>query len=258
VSIHPTAIVDPKAELDETVEVGPYVIIEGGVRIGARTRIMAHAHINGNTTIGEDNVIHMGAVIGHEPQDIGYDGAPNRLVIGDRNTFREYVSIHRASSPETETRVGSDCFLMGFSHIGHDCHVGDRVIVANYSMLGGHAEVQDGVNISGGCAVHQFTRIGRYAMLQGLSGASKDVPPFMTAMRVNRVSGPNIVGLRRAGFSAQARREIRAASKVLFREGNSVPRALEKLRQGGFGPEVQEMIEFIEKSKRGICSHTGE
>ena len=251
--IHPTAIIDPKAEIHETAEIGPYVIIEGNVRIGARTRLMAFVHVNGETTIGEDNIIHMGAVIGHWPQDIHYHGEPRGLVIGNRNTIREHASIHRATKEDIPTRVGDDCFLMGNSHIGHDCQIGSGIIIANNAMLAGHVIVEDRANISGGCAVHQFTRIGRFVMMQGHSGVGKDVPPFMITAGTNRVHSLNIIGLKRAGFSIQARNEIKAAYRILYRQGYSITHAVEELKAGGFGPEVQEIIDFIAKSKRGIC-----
>jgi UDP-N-acetylglucosamine acyltransferase len=251
--IHPTAIIDPHAELHETVEVGPYVVIEGGVRIGKGTRILAHAYINGETTIGEDNVIHMGATIGHEPQDISYDGSPRRLEIGDRNVFREHVSIHRASKPDKITRVGSDCFLMVGSHVAHDCQVGNHVIMANNALLGGHSVVGDRANLSGGCAVHQFCRVGRLAMIQGCTPMTKDLPPFMIASGLNQVRGLNVIGMRRAGFSAAARSEVKAAFRILYTEGNSLSTSIAKLEAGNFGPEVAELILFLKESKRGVC-----
>ena len=256
-AIHSTAIVDPKAELHESVEVGPYAIIEGGVRIGAGTRVMAHAYINGETTIGEDNAIHMGAIIGHEPQHAAYDGAPRRTLIGDRNVIREYMTINGSFEDEGTTTVGDDCFLMTSSHIGHDCHVGNKIILANGALVGGHSTIEDGVFLSGNVAVHQFVRIGRPVMIQGGAGVSQDVPPFMIVRSVNAVAGLNVIGMRRAGVTAEARRDIKAAFKIMYRGGNSVTRAVEILKAGGYGAEVGEIVAFIESSKRGVCWRQG-
>lgn len=252
-AIHPTAIVSERAEIDPTAQIGPYVIVDGPVRIGPRTQVMPYAHISGNTLIGADNEIHMGCVIGHVPQHKGYGGEETETIIGDRNIIREYASIHRAFEPGGVTRIGSNCFLMGFSHVGHDCHVHDNVVLANTGLLAGHCEVMEGANISGGCVVHQFTRIGRLVMFQGNTAIGKDVPPFMLCRRVNEVAGVNVIGLRRAGFSADARKEVRQAYKILYRQGLSLPRAVERLRGCNYGPEVQEILDFIAASKRGIC-----
>ena len=256
-AIHPTAIVDSRAEIDESVEIGPYAIIDGEVTVGPGTIIMPYAHISGRTTIGANNEIHMGCVIGHVPQHKGYGGEPTETIIGDRNIIREYASIHRAFEPGGATRIGNDCFLMGFSHVGHDCVLHDKVVLANTGLLAGHSEIMEGANISGGCVVHQFTRIGRMVMFQGNTAIGKDVPPFMLCRRVNEVAGVNIIGLRRAGFSADARKEVRQAYKILYRQGLSLPRALERLRNGDFGPEVQEIIDFVNDSRRGICLTAG-
>lgn len=252
-NVHPTALVDPKAELHETAEVGPYAIIEEGVRIGARTRVLAHAYINGQTTIGEDNVIHMGAVIGHEPQHTGYDGTPRRTRIGNGNVIREYMTINGSFEADGVTSIGDGCFLMACSHIGHDCHLGNEVVLANGAVVGGHAEIGDNVFLSANAMVHQFTRLGRLVMVQGGGGMSKDVPPFVILRGVNQVGGLNVVGLRRAGVSPEARRDIKAAYKIMYRQGHSVSKALEILKQTGHTPEVDEMIAFIESSKRGVC-----
>ncbi|MBN1867678.1 acyl-ACP--UDP-N-acetylglucosamine O-acyltransferase [Candidatus Sumerlaeota bacterium] len=256
-AIHPTAIVDPQAEIHETAEIGPYVVIDGQVRIGARTRLMPYVHVDGETTIGEDNVIHMGAVIGHGAQVLGKDLEPGRLTIGNGNTIREYASIHRSFVEGGCTEIGDRCYIMGFSHVGHDCKLGNEVILVNGALLSGHVEVGDNAFISGNCLVHQFVRIGRRTMFQGRAGVGKDVPPFMMVAGVNNVVGINVIGLRRAGFSAQARKEIRQAYKILCRSGLSVPNALARLREGGFGPEVQEIVDFARDSKRGICGFRG-
>lgn len=254
-SIHPTAIIESGAQLHETVEVGPHAVIESKVRIGARTRVLARAHITGDTTIGEDNVIHMNTVIGHEPQILGYDGKPRRTIIGNRNVFREGVSIHSASKDEGMTRIGDGCFFMANSHVGHDSLIGNRVILANGALIGGHVEIQDFAFISGNCTIHQFVRIGRYVMFQGLTGSSKDIIPFMlVAGGNNAVAGLNAVGLRRAGFSREEMGEIKQAFKILFLQHNSLPRALEELKSGNYGEKVQEIIRFCESpTHKGVC-----
>jgi UDP-N-acetylglucosamine acyltransferase len=254
-SIHPTALVDPTAEIHETAEIGPYVVIEKNVRIGAGTRLMPFVHICEGVTIGENNKIHSHAVIGDAPQHLAYDGGPRRTVIGDHNDIREYVTVHRSYAAEGETRIGNRCLLMVNSHVGHDSIIGDNVILTNGALLAGHVTVMDRAIISGNCGVHQFVRIGRFAMMQGLAGVSKDVPPYMImATGMNTVAGINVIGLRRAGFSQEARNQIKQAYRILFRQGNSVPSALAKIKACGFGPEVQEIITFIEGSKRGICT----
>lgn len=252
--IHATAIIDPQAQLHETVDVGPYVVIDGPVRIGARTRILSHAHICGDTTIGEDNVIHMSAVIGHVPQITGYDGKLRRTIIGNRNDLREYVTIHCASKDDTATIVGDDCMFMVNSHVGHDCIIGNKVILVNGALVGGHAEIQEGAFISGNSTIHQRVRIGRFAMLQGLTGVSKDVCPFMRATGRNEIRTINMVRLRREGFTPEARREIKEAYRILFGRRTNIPRAVEQLKACNFGAEVQEIIRFIESSKLGVLT----
>ena len=173
--IHPTAIIDPRAEVDPSAEIGPYVVIDGPVRVGTGTRVLARAYLTGATVIGRDNVIHAGAVIGDAPQLIGFGGGPTPLRIGDRNVIRENCEVHRASTADGATLIGDDNFLMSHCHVGHDSRIGNRVIVATGAMLGGHVEVADQVFISGNCVVHQFVRIGRLALLRGLSRTSRDV-----------------------------------------------------------------------------------
>ncbi|MGC8740605.1 MAG: acyl-ACP--UDP-N-acetylglucosamine O-acyltransferase [Candidatus Sumerlaeaceae bacterium] len=255
--IHPTAIVDSKAELDPSVEVGPHVIIEGPVRIGARTRILANAYLCGDTQIGSDNVIHMGCVIGHTPQHLGYRGAPTGVRIGNANEFREYVTIHRAAEEGHYTTIGDRCYFMGLSHVAHDVIVGNEVIVANGALLAGHVRVEDKVFISGNVGVHQFCAIGELAMIGGLSKIVKDIPPFMLVDGQSVVCGINVVGLRRAGFDAQARENIQQAYRILYRSGLSVSEAVARLASQF--PEcepIQKLVSFIRNSKRGIASHT--
>jgi len=254
--IHPTAIVDPAAELDHSVEVGPYAIIDGPVKIGAGTRIWPHAHVQGHTVIGRDNEIHTGAVVGAAPQHLAYKGAPSGLRIGDRNVFREYVTIHRAYHEGHETVVGDENYLMAAAHIGHDCRVGNNCILANSCMLGGHVLLENNTNLSGNVAAHQFVRVGRLAMVGGGVKIIKDVPPFMLVERWSEVYGLNTVGIRRAGYDLPTRNQIKAAYRVLYRSGLNVPQAVAELeKQFPDVAPVQELITFIRNSVRGICRH---
>lgn len=251
--IHPTAIIDPSAQLAFDVEVGPHAIIEAGVTLGARTRIGPMVHIQGTTSIGADNIISTGATIGFPPQYLGFSGAPTRTVIGDRNVIREYVSIHRALKEESATAIGSDCYLMAYSHVAHDCQLGDRVILANGALLAGHVTVGERAFISGNAVVHQFCRIGRLAMLAGLSGTAKDIPPFTTAQgSPARLRKLNLVGMRRAGISAATCSELRR----LFREVNLTPGLLTAIINAidlaPLSPEGREFIEFYRTTKRGV------
>ncbi|AXA35728.1 Acyl-[acyl-carrier-protein]--UDP-N-acetylglucosamine O-acyltransferase [Candidatus Sumerlaea chitinivorans] len=255
--IHPTAIVDPKAEIDPSVEIGPYVIIEGPVQIGPRTKIFAHAHLCGNTVIGADNEIHMGCVIGHTPQHLGYRGQPTGVRIGDGNVFREYVTIHRGSEEGSHTVVGDRCYFMAMSHIAHDAVVGNEIIVANGTLLAGHVHIEDKVVLSGNVGIHQHCRIGTLAMIGGLSKIVQDIPPYMLVDGSSKVCGINVVGLRRAGFDASTREKIKRAYKLLYRSNLNVSQALEAIEQElGDCPQIQHLIGFIRASKRGIASHT--
>jgi len=254
-SIDATAIISSEAEIDPSVEIGPYVVIKEKVKIGAGTRIMAHAFITGITDIGPDNIIHPFAVIGHDPQDLSYDGHESRLKIGKGNTIREGVSIHRGSKEEAGTVIGDNNYLMGYCHVAHDCHVGNEVIIANGALLAGHVHVDDGAFISGNVTVHQFVRIGTQTMVGGLSKAGKDVPPFMTVVGDSEVRGINVVGLRRAGFNPEQRKRIKKAYKLLYHSGLNVSNALEAIREADLGPEAESIVEFIEGSRRGICRH---
>ena len=207
-------------------------MVDGPVVVGAGTRVLAHAVLTGHTTIGRDNVIHMGAVVGHEPQDLSYKGAPTGLRIGDRNIIREHVEIHRATTLEHPTTLGDDNFLFGHAHVGHDCQLGNRIIMANGAMLGGHVTVDDQAFISGNCVVHQFVRVGRLALLRGLSRTSRDVPPFCIMDGTHTVRGINRVGLRRAGFSAEQIRALQRAFATLFRSRRNLRLALAEVEAG--------------------------
>jgi len=253
VPIHATAIIDPRAEVDVTADIGPYVVIAGPVAIGPRTRIMAHAFLTGHTIIGADNVIHPGAVVGHEPQDLKYRDAPTGLRVGDRNVIREHVEIHRATAPDTWTVLGDDNYLMSHSHVGHNSTVGSETIMASGALLAGHVTLGDQAFVSGNCVVHQYTRIGRLAILRGLSRASRDVPPFAISDGTHTVRGVNRVGLRRAGFDAGRIRAIVNAYRVLFRVRVNLREAMAQIEAGPRTPDVDELLAFIREARRGVA-----
>ncbi len=253
--IHPTAIISPKVQLDTTVEVGPYAIIEENVKIGARTVVMAHAYISGWTEIGADNRIHIGAVIGHVPQYIAFKGQRSYVRIGHGNTIREYVTIHRSIEEEHATVIGDRDFLMAMSHVAHDCVLGNDVILANSVLLAGHVTIQDKVMISGSSGVHQYVRVGRIAMISGLTRVVKDVPPFMMVEGESTVRGLNVIGMRRANISAENREAVKRAYRLLYRSGLNLPHALEAVQSEPMCEEVRLIVEFVQQSKRGICKH---
>ena len=251
--IHPTAIVDPRAEIDATAEIGPYVVIEGAVRVGPRTRVMPHVVLMGDTHLGADNVLHPGVVLGDAPQDLAYRDAPSGLRIGDRNIFREYSQVHRGTQPDTYTVLGDANFMMINAHVAHNCRLGLRVIVAGGALVAGHVVVDDDAFISGNCVVHQHVRIGRLAILRGLSRTSRDVPPFCLMDGTHTVRGVNAVGLRRAGFDGARIAAIRRAVARLFGRPTHLGRALAAVEAGGMTAEVGELVTFIRASKRGVC-----
>ncbi|MFH1406818.1 MAG: acyl-ACP--UDP-N-acetylglucosamine O-acyltransferase [Candidatus Omnitrophota bacterium] len=254
-NIHKTAVIGSKADLASDVEVGPYTVIEDNVKVGRGSKIMAHAHLCSGAEIGEHCEIHMGAVIGHTPQILGFDKSiKSGVIIGKRNIFREYVSVHRSSKAGGKTIIGDDNYFMGFSHVAHDCIIANNIIVCNNSLLAGHVEVEDRVFIAGSCGVHQLAKIGKLAMIGGLSRVSKDVPPYMILENDSVIVSYNLVGLRRAGYDAAARAKIKWAYKVLYKEGHSVSHAL-KLLEAEKHKDIKYLIDFIKASKRGICRH---
>jgi len=254
--IHPTAIIHPRAKLDSTVQVGPYAVIDEGVELGAGCVVGPHVYLTGLTTIGAHNQIHAGGVIGDAPQDLKYDGTPTRLRIGDHNVFREHVTVHRSTRPDAETIIGSHNYLMANAHVAHNCAVGDRVILANGALLGGYAVVQDRAFISGNCCVHQFTRVGTLALMQGGSAMSKDVPPFTVALRVNEICGLNVVGLRRAGFTAEQRLELKRLYHLLFRSGKNLGTAMTEVQTQYTSAAAKPLLDFIAEAKHGVCADT--
>ena len=254
--IHPSAIIDSKADVHESVSVGPFVVIDAGVKIGEGCVIGPHVHLTGDTTLGKRNIIHGGAIIGDTPQDLNYQDEPTRLRIGDENVFREHVTLHRSNSLEEDTIIGSHNFFMADSHVGHNAAVGDHTILANGALVGGHAVIGDHAFLSSNCGIHQFVRIGTLSMMQGNSGVSQDVPPFtMVVFGMNMMCGLNTVGLRRAGFTSEQRSELKACYKRVFMEGGNVGQVVKQALEESPGEKAQEMLEFIAASTRGVCSH---
>lgn len=250
--IHPTAIISEGARVGSDVRIGPYVVIEPDTDIGDKTEIRAHAVVKRFTTIGPENIIHEGAVLGGEPQDTGYRESESYLRIGARNRIREGVTMHRGTEPGSETIVGSDCFMMAYAHIAHNCRLGDRVIIANNVALAGHIDIEDRVFISGGVVVHQFCRIGRLAMIGGNSKIVQDCLPFITTDGVpGRACGLNIVGLKRAGYKSSEIQKLKEAYRLLLRSGLSLVDALTRLDEMN-DPLVNHLSDFARNSKRGF------
>ena len=255
--IHPTAIIHPKAKLASSVRVGPFAVIDAGVELGADCVVGPHVYLTGETKIGAGNKFHAGCVIGDAPQDLKYKDEPTNVRIGDHNVFREHFTVNWSTKPDGVTIIGSNNFLMANGHVGHNCELGNHVIMANGALLAGHVTVQDRAFISGNCLVHQFTRVGMVSMMQGGAGIGQDLPPFTMAMNVNTICGLNIVGMRRAGFSAEQRLELKQLYKLLFRSGKNIRSAVAEAREKFTSPGAKIMLEFVASAKRGVCSDLG-
>ena len=253
--IHPTAILDPGARIGADVEIGPFSTIGPDVVIGDNTIVQSHVVIEGEVAIGTGNFIGHGAVIGAPPQDLSFSPErKTRVEIGNENVIREYCTIHRGSPEGSATKIGDNNFLMAGAHLGHNCAIGNNVIIANNCLLGGHVQVDDGAFLGGAGVFHQHMRVGRLALTQGASGFSKDIPPFVIAAEINYVFGVNVIGLRRAGFSGRDRNEIKAAFKLLYTSGLNISQALEKAATMEFGAPAREFFAFVAAAgKRGIC-----
>jgi UDP-N-acetylglucosamine acyltransferase len=254
-TIHPTAIVGKEVEIGNSCSIGPYAVIEGRVVLGDGTSVGPGTIITGNTVIGKGNEIHGHVNIGDLPQDVSFRGAETFVRIGDNNIFREYVTVHRGTKEGSTTIIGDNNFLMVSSHVGHNCRLGNNIILVNYVGLAGYVEIQDHAFISGLTGVHQFVRIGSYAICGFLSKINKDIPPFMMVDgNPPLVRGLNLVGLKRKGFSADRRETIKKAYTILYRSGNSISRSLEELEnmQQPPGDDLKLLIDFIKGSKRGI------
>lgn len=253
--IHATAIVDQVAQIGRDVEIGPFSVIGPETTIGDRTHIQSHVVFEGKVTIGAGNFIGHGAIIGTAPQDLSFTSDRKTSVeIGDDNVLREYCTVHRGSAEGSVTKIGSKNFLMAGAHVGHNCEIGNGVIIANNCLLGGHVRVDDSAFLGGGCVFHQNMRVGRLAIAQGASAFSKDIPPFVIAAERNYVFGLNVIGLRRAGLSAKERDEIKSAFKLLYSSGLNVSEAIEKAASMKFSGAAAEFFDFVANAKkRGIC-----
>jgi UDP-N-acetylglucosamine acyltransferase len=253
--VHPAALVDPTAELGAGVEVGPFAVVGADVRLGDRVKIGHHASVLGPSTVGADTQVFPFASIGSPPQDLTYKGEPTRLEIGERNVFREFVTINRGTAKGGGvTRIGSDCFFMAYAHVAHDSTIGSHVIMANCAALAGHIRIDDHAILGGLVAVHQWARVGRMAMIGGVSGVAQDVPPFCIASGERaKLYGLNLVGLKRHGFSEERIADLKRAYRLLFRAGLTLKAATEAVaRELPDSPEALEMLEFIRTTKRGI------
>ena len=253
--IHPTAIVDPSAKLAANIEIGPFSIIGPHVTIDEKTTVQSHVVMEGEVAIGRGNFIGHGAIIGPPPQDVSFsEERKTKVEIGDNNIIREYCTIHRGSADGSATKIGDKNFLMAGAHVGHNCVIGNNVIIANNCLLAGHVRVDDGAFLGGGSTFHQFMHIGRLVMVQGSSAFGKDLPPFVVAAERNSVFGLNIIGLRRAGFSANDRDEIKEAFKLIYLSGLNTAQALDKTKSMTFGAPAREFLDFVANAKkRGIC-----
>jgi len=253
--IHPTAIVEPGAELAAGVVVGPYSLIGSSVTIGAGSEIGAHAVLEGRVRLGARCRVGHGALIGGVPQDLKFrEGLPVGVSVGDDTVIREYVTVHRATHEGRDTRIGSRCLVMVSSHVAHDCVVGDEVIIINYVGLSGHVTVEDRATIGGLTGIHPFTRIGTYAYVGGWAKVTQDVPPFVMADGVPATArAVNVIGMRRGGVDGEGRRQVRAAFRILYRSGLAPAAAAARLKaELGGHPLVARLVDFIEHSKRGI------
>jgi UDP-N-acetylglucosamine acyltransferase len=253
--IHLTAIVDPDAQIGADAEIGAFSIIGPQAVIGEKTIVQSHVVIEGEVEIGTGNFIGHGTIIGAPPQDVSF--SPERktkVEIGNDNIIREYCTIHRGSPEGSATKIGDKNFLMAGAHIGHNCLIENNVIIANNCLLAGHVRVDDGAFLGGGSTFHQHMHVGRLVMVQGSSAFGKDLPPFVIAAERNFVFGVNVVGLRRAGFSAKDRDEIKSAFKLIYLSGLNISQALEKAATINFGAAAREFLDFVANAKkRGIC-----
>ena len=258
-SIHPTAVIHPRANLGAGVTVGPLAVIEEAAVLGDDCIVHAHAFIGGHVTLGKNCTVGHGAVLGGDPQDFSFNPqVRSRVVIGDGTKMFESVTIHRGTTEGSETVVGEGCFLMGGAHLGHNVRLGSGVVIANNALLAGHVQVEDRVFIGGGSVFHQHVRVGRLAICQGASGFGKDIPPFVIAAEINGVAGLNVVGLRRAGFDAAARAEIKRAFDMLYRSGKNVSQALAASAEAEWSEAGRTFWDFVAAAKkRGLCDLLG-
>ncbi|KMY66446.1 UDP-N-acetylglucosamine acyltransferase [Desulfocarbo indianensis] len=254
-SIHPTAVVDPKASLAENVEVGACAVIGPEVEIASGCVIGHHACIERNTKIGEDTRVWPMVSLGSDPQDLKYQGEKTHLEVGARVKIREFATLNRGTAEGGGvTRVGDDCLLMAYSHVAHDCQLGRRVVMANSVNLAGHVTIEDFASLGGMVAVHQFTHIGSYCFVGGLSGVAQDLPPYTLCEGARaKTHGLNTIGLKRAGFSGETIEALKKAYRIIFRNTTPLKKAIAQAREEAPDlPEVRHFLEFIEKSQRGV------
>ena len=254
-AIHPTAIVGPGAEIDPSCEIGPYAVIGPKVKLGPGTVVGSHATVDGDTTLGQGNRIFPHAAVGGIPQDLKYRGEPTRLLVGDRNQFREFCTVHVGTEGGGGvTRIGSGCLLMANSHVAHDVQLGDGCILANCASLAGHVVVEDHVIFGGLTAAHQFARVGRLAFVSGMSGVGMDVAPYcIVSGSRGELAGVNTVGLQRAGMGEEQIARVKEAYRLVFRSKMSVAEALAQVKaEMGAHSEIAHFVAFCEASKRGL------
>ncbi len=253
--LHPTALVDPAATLADDVEVGAYAIVEGGVTLAAGARVEPHAQLLRGTSVGAGTVVGRGCVIGGLPQDLGFDpGTATGVRLGAKNVLREHVTIHRATKPGADTIVGNGNYIMVGAHLGHDAVVGDHNVIANAVLLAGHVTLGSRIVVGGGAVFHQFLRVGDLCMVQGNASFSKDLAPFLMAVRTNRIGGLNVTGLRRSGHDGDARRELKRLFDLVWRGGKPFSEAIATAAQQAWGPAASQMLAFLQApSKKGLC-----
>lgn len=253
--IHSTALISPEAHIDPSADIGAYAIIEGAVKIGAGCKIAPHAQIVGDVEIGEGTSVGRGAIIGELPQDLGFDPVTASSVrIGMNNVIRELVTIHRGSKPGSATVIGDGNFIMVGAHLGHDVILGEKNIIANDVLLAGHVHIGNNTFIGGGAVFHQFLRIGDYCVIQGNGSFSKDIPHFCAAQRINRVTGLNVVGLRRAGFTTADRAALKGLFDLIFRSGMNLTQARAAAREKSWPEQAEKFLQFLEApTKKGVC-----
>ena len=252
--ISSSAIVSPQARLAEDVYVGPFCIIEDEVEIGAGTRLDSHVVIKNYTTIGENNHLHAGVLLGSDPEDKNFTGERSYLRIGNRNILRENFTASRGTPPESTTVIGDDNYIMIGTHAAHNCRLGNNIVVCNFCSLAGYVQIEDGAFLSGGVLVQQFTRIGRLAMISGNTRVTRDVPPFLLASEFDVTAiGLNRVGLKRAGIGPEAIRGLKQAYRILYRSGAPLQQALERIEREVPTEEARQFVQFIRSSERGIC-----
>ena len=262
VQIHPAASVHPAAQLDAGVSIGPYCVVGEKVKIGCNSRLDSHVSITGLTEIGADCVFSPFSSIGTEPQDVGFKGEDNIVRIGDENIFREFVTIHKGTAKGGgQTVIGNKNYFMAYTHIAHDCRIGNETVLTNGATLGGHVEVEDYAILSAFCGVHQFCRIGRFAYIGGFSVITQDVPPFcrVAGMRPVLIYGSNAIGLRRRGIPNDRIRAVRDMIKILFYSNLNTSQAIDKIEKTCAPvPEKEELLRFVRSSKRGIIKKAAE